>query len=366
MELTFDIVVPTTRLVPETIGPLLRVHESAPEAHVTYYLVIDRPNADLDGLRELVRGRHDVRLIRNEVSLGAHGTRNRGIDAGHSEFILFLDDDVFPSPVLLCQYVAIIATARSSPGFVGVTRFPAACDHFSGGILASDILTFFGLAATARQLPWGVTANLCLRRSALGDLRFSTEFPKAGGGEDIDLCLRLIERAGQRLIAVPGAVVEHPWWANGRRSYGRFFRWAFGDSRLPALHPQHRYRNAPTLPESLLLIFAVWLLVPSFPGLVALAAFPVGFGVEIGVDYGKIRYRGSRIPVRVAVESTMIRLANDLGRLAGNLSRGRAWALLERFDYFCDGIHVRHERHVAVTKFVVSAGLLTLIWCLAP
>lgn len=365
MELTFDIVIPTTRLVPEQIGRLLRIHESAPEARVIYYVVVDFPEADLSGLRELVGDRHDVLLIRNESSLGAHGTRNRGIDAGHSEFILFLDDDVSPSPTLLPKYIAMIATVPSSPGYVGVTRFPAACDNFSGGILASDILTFFDLAATARQLPWGVTANLCIRRSALGNLRFSPEFPKAGGGEDIDLCLRVVENAGRPLIAVPGAVVEHPWWANGRRSYGRFFRWAYGDSRLPALHPQHRYRNAPTLPESLLLVFAVWVLVPLFPGPIALAAFPVGLGVEIGVDYAKLRLRGRRVSVRVAIESTLIRLANDLGRLAGNLSRGRTGGLLERFDYFCDGVHVRNERQVAVTKFIVSVGLLTLIGSLA-
>lgn len=366
MEVTFDIIVPTTRLAPEQIGHLLRVHESAPEARVIYYVVIDVPEADLGGLQELVRDRDDVLLMRNEISLGAHCTRNRGIDAGHSEFILFLDDDVFPSPTLLNEYIARIRTVPSSAGYVGVTRFPAAFDDFSGGILASDILTFFDLAAATGQLPWGVTANLCLRRSALGDLRFSPEFPKAGGGEDIDLGLRLLAKAGRPFIAVPGAVVEHPWWDNGRRSYRRFFRWAYGDSRLPALHPQHRYRNAPTLPELLLLVFAVWLLVPSFPGLIALAALPVCFGVEIGVDYAKLRFRGCRVSVRVAIESTLIRLANDLGRLAGNLSRGRVGGLLERFDYFCDGVHVGTERQVAVTKFIISVGLLTFIGSLAP
>jgi GT2 family glycosyltransferase len=361
MGFTFDVVIPTTRLVPERLSQLLRVHESVPNAKVSYQIVVDRPGADLRLLEALVKDRSDVVLLQNETWLGAHETRNRGIDAGSSAFILFLDDDVIPSPRLLAAYAAAIVNAPDSSGYVGVTRFPAAHDHFTRGVVASDILTFFGLAGLRPWMPWGVTANLCLRRAALGDIRFSEVFPKAGGGEDIDLCLRLTRGQPASLVSVPGAWVEHPWWADGRGSYRRFFRWAFGDSRLPALHPRHRYWSAPTLPELLLLfIFAVLVVPPvSMPG--ALVALPAILGVELAADYGKLWRRRQRPGLRASLESTLVRLANDCGRLMGNLSRGRFWGLFERFDYFCDGVHIASERRVAIVKLIGTAAVLSLI-----
>jgi len=366
MDFTFDVVIPTTRLVPERLERLLHLHESVAQCKVKYYVVVDRPDANLRAIEEIVEERADVTLFQNQTWLGAHGTRNRGIDAGKSELVVFLDDDIVPSPRLLAEYVNAIIIAPASPGYVGVTRFPAAHDQFTQGIVASDILTFFDLAERQRLMPWGVTANLCLRRSALGDLRFSNAFPKGGGGEDIDLCLRLVRNSGQALVSVPNAWVEHPWWAEGRGSYRRFFRWAFGDSRLPALHPQHRYWNAPTLPEMLLFVAVVWLLGPAIHLPVVAAVVLALVGTELAVDYGKLWRRGRRPLLRVALESTIIRLSNDMGRLAGNYSRGRLWGLFERFDYFCDGVHVAGERRVAIVKLVGSLVAVSLIGMFAP
>jgi hypothetical protein len=46
-------------------------------------------------------------------------------------------------------------------------------------------------------MPWAVTANVAVvNTAALFDLRF----PKTGGGEDIDYCLRV---TGGRLVPVP-------------------------------------------------------------------------------------------------------------------------------------------------------------------
>jgi hypothetical protein len=55
MDFAFDVVIPSTRLVPERLEQLLRVHESVPEAKVAYYLVVDRPGADLQMLEGLVQ-----------------------------------------------------------------------------------------------------------------------------------------------------------------------------------------------------------------------------------------------------------------------------------------------------------------------
>jgi hypothetical protein len=48
-----------------------------------------------------------------------------------------------------------------------------------------------------QYLPWAVTANVAVvNTAALFDLRF----PKTGGGEDIDYCLRV---TGGKLVPVP-------------------------------------------------------------------------------------------------------------------------------------------------------------------
>jgi GT2 family glycosyltransferase len=355
LEVAFDIVIPTTRLVPERLTALLDIHDSVPGTTVSYTLVIDTPAADLAPLAALIGGRPNVKVLVNDTVLGAHQTRNRGIDAGQAELIVFLDDDVVPREGLLAAYRDASLRFPEWLGYVGVTRFPPPDSRFRRGIVASDILTFFDLSSRQPRMPWGVTANLCLRRSALGPHRFSPAFPKAGGGEDIDLCLRLGGGEPLPLLSVPGAVVEHPWWESRRGSYRRFFRWAYGDGRLPVHHPAHRYMNAPSLPEVVLASMAVSAVLPAARPLVAtfLGAWVL---VEFSVDYLKLRRRGHRVSAGVAIEATLIRLANDTGRLAGNLARLRPWALGERFDYFCDGVHVAGERRVAFAKLCAALG----------
>ena len=44
------------------------------------------------------------------------------------------------------------------------------------------------IAIIVAMIRWGVTANLLLRR--LPGIKFGDSFPKTGGGEDVDICLR--------------------------------------------------------------------------------------------------------------------------------------------------------------------------------
>ena len=120
----------------------------------------------------------DLIIIRNEVNLGASGARNRGIDAALSDWVLFLDDDIYPEPDLLQVYAKSIEDKGSEvPGFVGITRLPETVSSFTKGVVASDILTFFDLAQHRDTMPWGVTANLLIRRDAIGNHRFKSIFP---------------------------------------------------------------------------------------------------------------------------------------------------------------------------------------------
>lgn len=360
---SFDVVIPTVRLDPSYLCTLLNL----PHPHnvtVRYYVVVDQPDSRIpDTLRDLF-DRPGVTLLLNEHNCGAAESRNRGFLAGEGQFVLFLDDDVIPEPALLGEYhAAISCDARESPGYVGVTRFPPPVNRFTGGVCASDMLTFFDLAAHRPILEWGVTANLCVRRSCVVGVPFRPGFPRRGGGEDIDFCLRLRDAAGLPFRAVPTAVAHHPWWNDGARSYDRFYRWAYGDSRLPALHLCHRYLNFPTIPELCLVLL---LLMPVFVmrGMVPAAGlFLVGAAViEFLVDYLKLCLRRPGTNLLISVEATVIRLSNDLGRLASHVEQLRMRGVLERFDYFGTGESITYERIVSGTKFLAWLILACMLF----
>lgn len=117
----------------------------------------------------------NVTVMQNGKNLGAHASRNRGLEAGSGTYVLFLDDDIEPSSRLLEAYKEAIATHPDSVGFVGVASFPQPINSFTRGVVASDILTFWDIARTHESLAWGVTANLMVKREAVGDIRFSQD-----------------------------------------------------------------------------------------------------------------------------------------------------------------------------------------------
>lgn len=362
MQVTLDVVIPTARLDPVLLRQLLGIAIPA-RIHPRFFVVVDRPRASVTPELWDLLGRDDVTLLINEEARGAAESRNRGFAAGKGEFVLFLDDDVIPGPRLLDAYLAAIqADEHESPGYVGVTRFPPPVNRFTRGIWASDMLTFFAAAADRPALAWGVTANLCVRRACVHGTPFSSRFPRLGGGEDVDFCLRLRDCTGKPFLSVPDAVVYHPWWSNGTRSYRRFFRWAYGDSQLPALHPRHRFLNFPTLPE---LWLCLLLLLPWFAwrGLMVEAGlFLVGsLMVEFAVDYVELCIRHGGMNPASSAEATVICLSNDLGRLTRHVQQLRVAGLLERFDYFGTGESIPYERAVGGAKFL---GCLVLAWVL--
>lgn len=360
--MNFDIVVPSLRGELAALLPILSLESTRPDIAVRFFVVVDNGDPTPAALLEDAATRTDLQVIHAGRNEGASAARNRGIDAGSGDFILFLDDDVVPQPNLIDAYVnAIERDGDASPGYVGVTRFPSADSPFSRGVIASDILTFFDLSAHRPRMAWGVTANLCLRRKSLGPTRFSSAFPKAGGGEDIDLCLRMHDGDGEPFVCVPEAVVAHPWWPVGRGSYKRFARWALGDGRLPRLHPRFRYLNFPTLPETALIAAVLSRAkVGPLSRMASLELLLIALAVELGIDYAKLRLRGQPVDLRTSAEATFVRLSNDLGRLVGNLSRGRLHSLGERFDYFCTGESIRAERIVAGAKLAALIAAVTL------
>lgn len=83
-------------------------------------------------------------------------------------------------------------------GFVGNVQFPPAVTNLQHAIVLSDVTYMYGISKVVPYPAWGVTANLLVTVSGGGDhrdglctrTRFGDRFPKTGGGEDVDVCLR--------------------------------------------------------------------------------------------------------------------------------------------------------------------------------
>ena len=360
--ITIDIVIPSIRLDTGRLLEALRMNIPS-GAEVRYYIVSDNPD-----LRpgEFVHNGSPVRVMVNRDNLGAPLSRNAGLEAGTGRYILFIDDDVTISPDMLAPYLDAIREDPDAPGYVGPTIFPDPVNSFTRGITASGMLTFFEMPAGRGMMSWGTTSNLMVRRSALGDVRFSAAFPRHGGGEDIDFCLRVAANAGRWFRTVPGAAVRHPWWRGARRSYTRFFRWAFGDSRLVRLHPGYAYPDVPDMVETLAFGAAI-------AGCLALAGVspPATVGIwaglvvcsEFAVEQAQVRSHHPGSSAGAALEAAVIRISSEMGRFLGPLSRGDISCIFRRFDYVCTGEWKPLERRFTRAKFALfSASAPVSYW----
>ena len=357
--MNIDLVVPSYNFRPNFVEKIRKIKIPS-NVKIKYYIVIDNPKLEIPDIENII-------FIKNEKNLGAHLSRNKGIDAGTGEWILFLDDDVEPDSKLIIEYCKKISE-NNAPGYIGRTNFPEPCNRFTQAVLDSDILTFFPLAETRDSMWWGVTANMIINRKAIGNIRFDNKFPKAGGGEDIDLCLKICKKENREFLTVPKANVNHGWWNDGKFSLKRFGRWAYGDSRLPSIHPKWKYYNFPNVAESIFLAI-LGLVIGYFSGFLEIwwvIMIPVSIlFAEVFSEFIKLGFT-KRWSILNSIIVVCIRGANDCGRLLGNLSRGRVHGILERFDYFCTGEAITHERKVAFFKMVMHLISIIMIITINP
>lgn len=255
MKISIDVVIPSCRPVEEYLLPILLLARP-PLATIKFYLVIDDPNSAIPAaIQSLVNGT-DIFLVQNNHNIGAAATRNKGIDTGTGQWVLFLDDDITVHNDLLEIYAEAAARSTNEPGFIGLIELPPAVTAFTQAIQATGAMDVFAIARKKPSHAWGATANMMVSREAMGATRFSLQYPKAGGGEDLDFCLRIREHNGHtNFKCLPEAAVTHPWWNNGQANFKRTFRYGIGNSWLGQLNPRYTYRDFPNTPETLFLTF---------------------------------------------------------------------------------------------------------------
>jgi hypothetical protein len=272
-----------------------------------------------------------------------------------AEWVHFLDDDITPRSNILVEAENIIRAHPKAAGFVGNALFPPAEKIFVAAVHLAGVTYFWDIAnKISDDLPWGVTANLIARRNRDG-VYFDPQFPKTGGGEDIDFCRKKrqysLEHGGEGFHAAPNVVVTHPWWHGGKRSYWRFYMWSIGDGTLVKLFPEHTYiDHAPNGAEQLLLCIFVlvvavlvndlrlFVLSGKLGGAVILANVIHDLYRHLWRNEDRTRAINSTVSgtrwLLAIVESTFIRLASEMGRVIGMLTRREVILLGRRFDWF--------------------------------
>ncbi len=86
------------------------------------YLIVDNPNG-----KDLNLSSNDdkqVTIIRNKINSGGHLSRNKGLEAGSGDYILFLDDDTEGPENLLEPYLAAHQEQSILPWFYRTSQFP--------------------------------------------------------------------------------------------------------------------------------------------------------------------------------------------------------------------------------------------------
>ncbi len=325
-------------------------------------LQVDNPVArNLDEVLKMENVGTRVRV--NAQNLGVSATRNRGLQKSLADLVLFFDDDVLPEKGAVSEMRKFLAHCTESDkplcGAVGRTCLPLSKDIWHEATRMSYILTAFDWPSNVFPevwAPWGVTANLCLRRADAVD--FDTGYAHAGGGEDVDFCLRVMQGSGRRFGRCVRSRVVHSFWprragAVGTTSYLiRFWKWTQSDGLLLDRFPHHVYLNWPNVIEltapvaiclswrALAVIWAVELLCETA------SAWQGPFGNHLSLPQRLV----------AALFSGVVKNVVDCGHAFYWIRRGRIGMICHRFDWYT-GLTTQlvvGERH----KFFVR----TVLW----
>jgi glycosyltransferase involved in cell wall biosynthesis len=333
-------------------------------------------------------GENNIRVRCNNTNLGASATRNRGMDESAAEYVLFLDDDVFPYEDILEEYGKELKRKEQfTVGLVGLVNFPRSADLpvFHAGVLMSYLIFMFEIASNPmyKTPAWGVTANLLVQR--LG-VRFDTHYAKTGGGEDVDFCLQMLAAIpGGKFLSVPEAQVRHDFWPGGLNTLLRhFFSWAIGDGALFTRYKRFTYRSWPNAVEFFLFMFcpiwiAVWWKGDGATVVELVTEVCLLFVVDLAVDMSNSKeftHRrkllgdfpfSSRYYVMAHVFANFYVNVLESGRLYGHWKRGEMLQnVARRFDWHCERLpHVQDKcvrRELIKLTFFVGVSFLLMFY----
>ena len=277
-----------------------------------------------------------------------------------ADMVIFIDDDVSIQRDSVRTLLSGIVPFRS--GVVGAAAqvaFPRSTDVWHEATRMSGILLAFDWPPIRKDcVPWCVTACMAVWR------RFAPmideAYSKTGGGEDVDFCLRAIEKARPFygpwvsniksedawrfpnslpvFIKVDNVGVEHPFW---KREAGlsdlfgylcHFFKWTQGDGRLLDRFPEHTYVCLPNAIEATLPV--LWLC--GIRGVVVLWVIETLCEAVAAMECQESAHLAPAKLLQAAMRSGAVKNVVDLGHACWYwVRRLRFEVLCWRFDWFC-------------------------------
>jgi len=356
--IALDVVVPSFRTPKHVIERIIRLPRPNELLSIRIVVVCDNPTSPeaLKCLAELEREFEEEPACKfrvNRKNVGPGQTRTHGLFEALGDYVLFLDDDVYPEPGLFYEYAKMIKRFPLAPGFIGRTALPEPTNPRQHGFIRSRIAFGWDFAVESKtDVAWGITANLCVKRDPTITFDSKT-FPKGGGGEDVDYCIRLAQAAHERIqraiplrspqegepaalikrnfIPAPTACVRHPWWDGGNMKLQHFVCWAKGDRPLIERHPFAAFWNIPDTVETSVALLTVGPLLVAMKAMrpstlaAAIAAQPLG---EFIYELISMRHmdlastHGLLYMLRTAYYSAVISLCHEYGRFRGHVDRG--------------------------------------------
>lgn len=175
------------------------------------YLLVDNHSQDatpqrLQALAERAQQQQvQVRPLAEMEIQSSYAARNRGIRAAQGDIIVFTDADCRPEPDWLARIVAPFADARIGLAVGEIKALPGNSWLEQYAEQRNTLSQKFTIAHPF--YPYGQTANLAVRRSALAASGLFRPYLTTGG--DADLCWRIQMSGDWQLYFAEDAIVRH-------------------------------------------------------------------------------------------------------------------------------------------------------------
>jgi hypothetical protein len=366
--LSLDVVVPSYRCDVDALVAISSLRASVEDVNISFFLIVDNPTAptikDILAL-ECNTCNYNVKVIQHSGNFGASAARNTGLDYSNADFVLLLDDDVTPDKHILDAYIGAIMRYPDARVLVGATHFPTPMSILTHAYFTSDLIGSFTMAEKRRDPPWGVTANICVR-GRTSKARFHLDYPKTGGGEDIDYCIRSTKSFPNCMVAVPGALARHPWWGGGGiRSLVHIKGWATGESQLLSakVMDDYVYFAGPNGVEMALIlpILTLWLALCGFEFHWLRLALVEHLVLILEACWHLSHVRGRlHVSIRdsvvmstlIPVVAALVIMFQETARLIAHLRAHNFKNLFWRFDWVCgkNPAYVRKQIHFTMIR----------------
>lgn len=359
-----DIIIPSFRMEEHLLLPIMDLPSPA-GFRVNYILICDNPQVKVPPTIQSLANEGSIRLLVNEVNRGPSYTRNRGIEEGNSQWILFLDDDIVPSKDLLNVYSRAIEAHPESLGFVGVTEFPEPFNDVTNALDLNGAVGFFKMSRFKNEQAWAPTANLMLNRCLLGDRRFREELTI--GGEDVELLTRNSQENSKRYLSLPDAVVCHPWWDEGKSQVKRMFRYGYGNATILQLPHIRKYSflDFSTTIETLfgVVVLTPFMLIGGIHFETVLTLLGIILSAELIMNTARSIDASRRVSPALIWQMMLHKNAQELGFFWALLRKGRFLSMCRTIDFGFKKANPSPFRlnRWKIVKLIMTAVLLLLL-----